>query len=150
MKANTDPRKDKIRLLLVDDKEASRMVQTYVIESSFKDVAVVSSELTPPLDQMLGYDGIILDQRLIGENGLDIARHIHQENWRIPIMIMTGLKPTDETFEKAYEVVDYVATKSDPPMFTNVLRAFIRQIRRIRATAGEKGQTTLGGNQALS
>jgi CheY-like chemotaxis protein len=146
MKANTDLRQDKIRLLLVDDNEPSRMVQTYVIESSFEDVAVVSSELVPPLNQMLGYDGIILDQRLIGENGLDIARHIQQENWRIPIMIMTALKPTDETFEKAYEVVDYVATKSDPPMFSNVLRAFIRQIRRISATAGEKGRDTPSGD----
>lgn len=128
-------RPGKIRVLLVDDNEASRMVQTYVIESGFEDVAVTCVAKSPPMEQMLGYDGIILDQRLIGETGVDVARQIHQQNWRIPIVIMTMLKPADETFESAYEVVDYVATKSDPPMFSNVLRAFIRQIRRIRAAA---------------
>lgn len=131
-----DTHTGKIRLLLVDDNAASRIVQTYVIESGFDDVAVVSVDKSPPMDQMLGYDGIVLDQRLIGENGVDIARRIHKKNWQIPIMIMTTLKPTDEIFDTAHEVVDYVATKSDPPMFSNVMRAFIRQIRRIRAASG--------------
>jgi DNA-binding response OmpR family regulator len=87
---------------------------------------------------MLGYDGIILDERLPGERGLEIGRRIQRLNWHIPLMIMTNLRPSDEAFDLAYEVVDYVATKSDPPMFINVMRAFIRQIKRIRA-AGQAG-----------
>jgi CheY-like chemotaxis protein len=131
--ATADRPTKKIRLLLVDDNEPSRLVQTYVIESEFVDVTVVSSALPPPMEQMLGFDGIILDERLINESGVDIASRIHHENWRIPIMIMTTLNPTDEAFESAYKFVDHVATKKDPPMFSKVLQAFIRQIRRIKA-----------------
>jgi DNA-binding response OmpR family regulator len=84
---------------------------------------------------MLTYDGIIIDERLVGERGMDVARRIQQENWMIPLMVMTSLQPSDPAFEKAYDFVDYVVTKSDPPMFINAIRALIRQIRRIRAAS---------------
>ena len=129
-----------IRVLIIDDNQPSRMVQTYVIEEQFENVKVVSCMQPPPIEEILGYDAVVIDERLIGESGMDLARQIHQENWRTPLMIMTSLRPDDEIFEKAYEVVDYVATKSDPAMFINIMRAFIRQARRIKAA-------TLAGSQ---
>jgi DNA-binding response OmpR family regulator len=111
------------------------VVQTVVIENAHKDVAVTSCMLPPSMEEMLGYEGIILDERLPGESGLAIARRIQRLNWRIPIMIMTMMRPSDETFDTAYEAVDYVATKSDPAMFINVMHAFVRQIKRIRAAS---------------
>jgi CheY-like chemotaxis protein len=122
-----------IRLLLVDDYEPSRMVQSYFIENSNDDVKVVSFEKPPSIDEMLGYDGIILDQKLIGETGIAIAARLSSKNWKIPIMIMTALKPNDDSFQKAYEYVDHVAWKSDPELFGKMLKVFLRQIRRIRA-----------------
>ncbi|HXG29992.1 MAG TPA: response regulator [Nevskiales bacterium] len=133
MKSATGTPSDKIRLLLIDDAKPARLVQTYVLEHEFRNVSVTGAEQAPPLEQMLEYDGIIIDERLAGERGMDVARRIQQENWMIPLMVMTSLQPSDPAFEKAYEFVDYVVTKSDPPMFINAIRALIRQIRRIRA-----------------
>lgn len=135
MSTPTDASDRKIRLLIVDDNEPSRIVQSYVIEDRFPDVSVTSCEQPPPIDDMLGYDGIILDERLIRDSGLEIARSIHERNWRLPLMIMTSLRTDDPTFEDAHAVVDYVATKSDPMTFIKVVRAFLRQIRRIQAAS---------------
>jgi CheY-like chemotaxis protein len=136
MKSATATPSDKIRLLLIDDAKPARLVQTYVLEHEFRNVSVIGAEQTPPLEQMLEYDGIIIDERLAGgERGMDVARRIQQENWMIPLMVMTSLQPSDPAFEKAYDFVDYVVTKSDPPMFINAIRALIRQIRRIRAAS---------------
>lgn len=125
-----------IRLLLVDDYEPSRVVQTYFIENSCDDVKVASFEKSPSIDEMLGYDGIILDQKLIGETGIGIAARLSGANWKIPIMIMTALQPNDYSFHKAYDYVDHVAWKSDPELFGKMLKVFLRQIRRIKAAGG--------------
>jgi response regulator RpfG family c-di-GMP phosphodiesterase len=133
MKSASDMTMEKVRLLIVDDNQASCVVQTYVIEENFKNVEVTSNIQPPPMEEMLGYDGIILDERLNSDSGIDIAKRIHDENWRIPLMIMTTLRPNNPLFENAYDVVDYVATKGDPAMFVKNMRAFLRQVLRIRA-----------------
>lgn len=126
---------EKVRLLIVDDSQPSRLVQTFVIEENFENVEVVTCMQPPPMKEIMDYDGVVLDERLINESGIDLARRIHQENWRIPLMIMSSLRPDDQLFETAYEVVDYVATKSDPTTAVNVMRAFIRQMRRLKTDA---------------
>ncbi len=135
MKSAPDRPSDKIRLLLIDDAKPARLVQTYVLEHEFRNVSVTGVEQPPPLEEMLDYDGIIIDERLVGERGMDIARRIQQGNWMIPLVVMSSLQPADPVFEKAYDCVDYVVTKSDPPMFINAMRALIRQIQRIRAAS---------------
>lgn len=124
-----------VRLLIVDDSQPSRLVQTFTIEEHFENVEVTSKMQPPSMEEMLAHDGVILDERLINESGMDVAAKIHQENWQIPLMIMSSLLPTDDIFKKAYETVDYVATKSNPDMAINILRAFIRQMRRIKAAS---------------
>jgi DNA-binding response OmpR family regulator len=136
MTVTSDKSAERVRLLIIDDSQPSRLVQTFVIEENFENVEVVSGMQPPPLEEILGFDGVVLDERLIGESGIEIARRIHDKNWRIPLMIMTSLRPEDVVFETAYEVVDYVASKSDPKFGVNVMRAFIRQMRRIKAAAG--------------
>ena len=56
MSMPADTAEKSIRLLLVDDNGPSRMVQSYVIEDKFPEVAVTSCEQPPQLEEMLGYD----------------------------------------------------------------------------------------------
>jgi CheY-like chemotaxis protein len=143
-----------IRLLLVDDSRADRALFVALLAGDpdhpwLRDVDIVAVD--KPLDQVeqyAEYDGVLLDLSLGGGlTGLDIARQIHQFDWRIPTMVITGMHD-DAIPVDALNYTDAVVPKQSARQrqtgdVFGVTRVFLRNIARAR-----RGPTTT--SQALA
>lgn len=131
-----------IRLLVVDDSRVDRELFMALMlgdgkSSWLRDVTftLVAGPLPDPQDYR-AYDGVILDYHLSsGVTGMELASMIHQMDWRIPVMLMTGSAP-DELPGDLHDYVDYVTFKDSittgrryDDLF-GCTRAFVRSIAR--------------------
>lgn len=132
---------DMIKLLMVDNSYADRKLFQMLLCGGdppwLRNVEMVSIDKPyEDVSEYASFDGVILDYRLSrGENGVDVARAIHEYNWRIPILMMTGVP--DQLPQNVLTFVDRVAAKDvtltdgfnpvDPLL---VVRAWLRDIGR--------------------
>lgn len=121
-----------IKLLLVDDLKEHRILAKIQIVGSFDDVEVTALAYPPEdLHEVLQYDGMVIDEHLAaGVLGVNVARDIHLIDWRFPMMLYTSNDPRSVPNAMAY--VDYVCSKFDNDHFGQCLRAWIRQIGRLK------------------
>ena len=124
-----------IHLLLIDDEEDDRFLFSSFYEQEFAPGLYIDGRSSVPDNPVLlkAFDGIVLDYYIRGERetGLDIARRIHEDNWRHPpIFLLTGHDAI--VAEDVYDCVDYVASKNDPAQCSLEMRRFVRWLARIR------------------
>ena len=84
---------DKFRILIVDDSRIFRQVLREGLQESFPTIAIDEAtnegealqkvDLSPP-------NLILLDIRLLGENGIELAKKIKATHSNIPVFILTG------------------------------------------------------------
>ena len=136
-----------ISLVLLDDNPDdgiifSRLAQKVYDRPDAAGGLKIRTLLKPPkkFSKLLDFDGIILDENLGAWSGMDIAVELKKENWRVPIMILTGMPMSSERLANYYAHVDYLAPKQDESVYLQTLSAFIRQIARIHEAA-ETGKT---------
>lgn len=132
-----------IRLLVVDDSKVDRAYFQALLSAGdppwTRNVEFCMASGPPSDLSVYGqYHGVILDLHLGAVNGLDIARQIHEYDWRIPIMVMTGSDPSEIPLD-THDYVDCIAFKqagAPDRMYDDLfgaVRCLLRQIGRIRA-----------------
>jgi len=125
-------------ILVVDDDQAVReLISSYLTENELRVTAASSGhEMLEALSQSI-IDLILLDLRLPGEDGLQIARQLRDQS-SIPIIVVSGKRDeADRVMALELGADDYL-TK---PFSTRELLARIRTVlRRFRATMVATGR----------
>src|ERR1700720_3578457 len=76
-------------LVLDDDADIRRILVEYLGENGFRVTATANGAETLKILDMEPVDVLLLDLRLQGESGMDIARRI-RETSQVPILILSG------------------------------------------------------------
>lgn len=131
-----------VTLLLIDDSDLERRLQSALIVDGLKDLDVQVVTASKPLKSMqdyAAYDGIVLEYDLIVTKGIVLLRAIHEALPDIPVVIYTGMETwhTDLVNAEQYGA-SYVLSKNKPADALNKLRAFVRDIKRLKKVAGRR------------
>jgi DNA-binding response OmpR family regulator len=116
-------------LALDDDPSVRQLVRDYLVENELRVTAVASGA---ELDAVLGretIDLIVLDLRLQGEDGMQIARRI-RESSTIPILMLTGrAEEADRVMGLELGADDYLTKPFSPRELLARIRALLRRAR---------------------
>ena len=113
-------------LALDDDPDIRQVLSGYLEEQDFRVSAVATGKEMFAILESTPVDLILLDMRLPGENGLDIARRVREIS-RVPIVILSGrTDEVDRVMGLELAADDYV-TK---PFSSRELLARIRSVLR--------------------
>jgi len=135
------------RLLVVDDDPTVRAMLVEYLGGHRYDVRAAESgaEMRIELERDLP-DLVLLDIRLPGEDGLTLARFL-RERYDVGIIMVTASSDViDRIVGLEIGADDYVAKPFDP---RELLARVKSVLRRIQASAGEKGKSE-AGSQALA
>jgi two-component system OmpR family response regulator len=116
-------------LALDDDAEVRRLVADYLGENDFRVTAVATgAELTAAMEREL-VDLVILDVRLQGEDGLQIARRLREASG-IPILMLTGrVDEADRVMGLELGADDYLTKPFSPRELLARVRALLRRTK---------------------
>lgn len=83
-------------ILFVDDHEVLARLSCEILEmQGYRAVcAYNASEALEKFNQEK-FDILVTDFRMDGMNGLELAKHIHQRDPQVPVIIVTGYGPVD-------------------------------------------------------
>ncbi|MBB6450645.1 two-component system alkaline phosphatase synthesis response regulator PhoP [Geomicrobium halophilum] len=128
------------KLLVVDDEPSIVTLLTYNLEQAGYDV--VSTGDGPSaidLARECFYDLIVLDLMLPGLDGLEVCRHLRENQVNSPILMLTA---KDEEFDKVLGLElgadDYMTKPFSPRELVARVRAIIR---RVEQSTNHKGET---------
>jgi two-component system OmpR family response regulator len=126
-------------LALDDDPDIRKILVDYLGGQDFRITAVATGgEMLAILDQE-PVDLLLLDLRLSGENGMDVARRAREIS-RVPIVILSGR--TDEADRvMGLELVadDYVTKPFSPRELVARIRAVLRRVESAASTPKDEG-----------
>ena len=127
-------------LALDDDPDVRRILVEYMGEQDFRVSAVSTGREMMAILEQEPVDLLLLDLRLPGENGLDLARR-GREISRVPIMIMSGrADEADRVMGLELVADDYVTKPFSPRELVARIRALLRRTR----SADTRSQTDDG------
>ena len=116
-------------LALDDDPSVRQLVHDYLVENELRVTAVASGA---ELDRVLAretIDLVVLDLRLQGEDGLQIARRL-RESSGIPILMLTGrAEEADRVMGLELGADDYLTKPFSPRELLARIRALLRRAR---------------------
>ena len=120
-------------IALDDDADVRRMVAEYLGENDIRVTAVATgAELAAAMAREL-VDLVVLDLRLKGEDGMQIARKLREES-AIPILMLTGrAEEADRVMGLELGADDYLTKPFSPRELLARIRALLR---RAKAQAG--------------
>jgi two-component system, OmpR family, response regulator len=123
-------------LALDDDAEVRRLVADYLGENDFRVTAVATgAELAAAMEREL-VDLVILDVRLQGEDGLQIARRLREASG-IPILMLTGrIDEADRVMGLELGADDYLTKPFSPRELLARVRALLRRTK-LQATVAD-------------
>jgi CheY-like chemotaxis protein len=121
------PRLDGIRVLIVDDDEASREMLTVVLEQCGANVASAASatEARSALTRS-ACDVLLVDIAMPGEDGYSFVRRIRTEGLRYPVAALTAqVHDTDRvrTLASGFDV--HIAKPIEPRVVANTVAALV-------------------------
>src|SRR5258705_4016698 len=93
-----------------DDRSVRKMIADYLTDNEMRVTALASGR---EIGDVLGretIDVIVLDLRLPGEDGMQIARRLREES-QIPIIMLTGRKPEADRVMGLEPDADDILTK---------------------------------------
>jgi two-component system OmpR family response regulator len=112
-----------------DDPSIRALITSYLTDHDFRVSAVASEREMTQLMALDAADVVLLDLRLAGEDGLQIARRL-RENSKVPIIILTGrLEEADRVMGLELGADDYVTKPFSPRELLARVRALLRRTR---------------------
>ena len=120
-------------ILAVDDDPATRqLIASYLADNEFRVITVASgAEMVKALEEH-AIDLVVLDLRLPGEDGMQLARQLRGES-AIPIIIVTGrLDEADRVMGLELGADDYLTKPFSPRELLARIRAVLRRYQTAR------------------
>jgi DNA-binding response OmpR family regulator len=117
-------------LALDDDPAVRRLVADYLGENDIRVTACASgAELNACMAREV-VDAVILDLRLQGEDGMQIARRLREQSAGIPILMLTGrAEEADRVMGLELGADDYLTKPFSPRELLARLRALLRRAK---------------------
>jgi len=128
-------------VLIVDDDEAIRdVVSDYLIDHEMRVTALASGRELLALLEREAIDLVILDLKMPGEDGLQLARSV-RERGTVPIILLTGrTDEADRVMGLELGADDYVTKPFSPRELLARVRAVLRRYQ-VQATLPERDST---------
>ena len=83
-------------VLFVDDHQVLARLSCEILEmQDYRAVSAYSASEALEKFEQQPFDILVTDFRMEGMNGLELARHIHARDPKIPVIIVTGYGPVD-------------------------------------------------------
>jgi CheY-like chemotaxis protein len=128
----------RLRVLAVDDEATVREMLADVLNAEGHEVQIAGDhEAAQRVFAADRFDVVLLDHRLPGRSGLDLAQDIRRDDHAVAIILMTGWGRTDEILAASSGLVDFTAAKPlDLPALQSLLRGAGALTVRRRRTRG--------------
>jgi DNA-binding NtrC family response regulator len=83
-------------ILFVDDHEVLARLSCEILEmQGYRAVCAYNANEALEKFNQEKFDILVTDFRMEGMNGLELAKHIHQRDPQVPVIIVTGYGPVD-------------------------------------------------------
>jgi DNA-binding response OmpR family regulator len=118
-------------ILAVDDDPLVRqMISDYLGDNEMRVTALPSARQIPELLARETVDLVVLDVRLPGEDGMEVARRLREEFAALPIIMLTGRKDeADRVMGLELGADDYLTKPFSPRELLARIRALLRRSR---------------------
>lgn len=149
----TDTNESKRLLLLDDDRLVQATLGEGLRQAGYRVTTASSVEEAEEVLAEGGIDLAILDVRMPGQTGIDLARRLHAADSEVPFIFLTAYSD-EELVEQASEAgaMGYVVKPADPDRLVPAIEAaFARAVdaRKLRET-GRQLQTALDADRDVS
>jgi two-component system OmpR family response regulator len=125
-------------LALDDDLDIRKVLLEYLSGQDYRVSAVARGNEMLSILESEPVDLLLLDLRLPGENGLDLARRVRQIS-KVPILILSGQSDeADRVMGLELAADDYVTKPFSPRELLARIRALLRRAQVSAAVAGEE------------
>src|SRR5712664_1018233 len=116
-------------LAVDDDPSVRQMIADYLTDNELRVTALASGREIAEVMQRETIDLLVLDLRLPGEDGMQIARRLREESG-IPIIMLTGRKDeADRVMGLELGADDYLTKPFSPRELLARIRALLRRAR---------------------
>jgi DNA-binding response OmpR family regulator len=124
-----------VRILIVEDqKKMAGFLKKGLSENGYTVDVTESGATAESLAAEVSYDLIILDVMLVDQNGFDTARHLRQDGYSGPILMLTALTGTKDKVHGLDAGADDYLTK--PFEFDELLARIRALLRRNKSSPG--------------
>jgi two-component system, OmpR family, response regulator len=132
---NTDAALSAHILAVDDDPSVRKMISDYLTDNELRVTALASGREIADIMARETIDLVVLDLRLPGEDGMEIARKLRQES-HIPIIMLTGRKDeADRVMGLELGADDYLTKPFSPRELLARIRALLRRARAQQTVA---------------
>ncbi len=116
-------------LVVDDDPSVRKMIVDYLTDNDIRVIALAGGREIPEVMAREVIDLVVLDWRLPGEDGMDIARKLRAES-QVPIIMLTGRKEeADRVMGLELAADDYLTKPFSPRELLARMRALLRRAR---------------------
>jgi len=123
-------------LILDDDPDIRRILVEYLGDQDLRVTAVASGREMLEIVEKDAVDLLLLDLRLPGEDGLDLARRLREFS-RVPIVILSERsEEADRVMGLELAADDYVTKPFSPRELLARVRAVLRRVKSAAASSG--------------
>jgi two-component system OmpR family response regulator len=123
-------------LAIDDDPSVRQMVVDYLGDNDIRVTALSSGQQIVEVLARDTIDLVLLDLRLPGEDGMDIARRLREESPGLPIVMLTGRKDeADRVMGLELAADDYLTKPFSPRELLARIRALLRRSRAQQTVA---------------
>jgi DNA-binding response OmpR family regulator len=117
-------------LAVDDDPSIRQMIVDYLGDHDFRVTAIAAGRQIAEIMARETIDLVVLDLRLPGEDGMDIARELRKEYAGLPIIILTGRRnEADRVMGLELAADDYLTKPFSPRELLARIRALLRRSR---------------------
>jgi two-component system, OmpR family, response regulator len=132
---NTDVALSAHILAVDDDPSVRKMIADYLTDNELRVTALANGREIADVMARETFDLVVLDWRLPGEDGMEIARKLRQES-HIPIIMLTGRKDeADRVMGLELGADDYLTKPFSPRELLARIRALLRRARAQQSVA---------------
>ena len=123
-------------LAIDDDPSVRQMVADYLQDNDFRVTALAGGRQIAEVMERDTVDLVVLDLRLPGEDGMDIARKLREAFAGLPIVMLTGRKDeADRVMGLELGADDYLTKPFSPRELLARIRALLRRSRAQQTVA---------------
>jgi len=123
-------------LAVDDDPSVRQMIADYLGDNDIRVTALASGRQIPEVMARDTIDLVVLDLRMPGEDGMEIARKLREEAAGLPIIMLTGRKDeADRVMGLELGADDYLTKPFSPRELLARIRALLRRSRTQQTVA---------------
>jgi DNA-binding response OmpR family regulator len=123
-------------LAVDDDPSVRQMIADYLGDNDIRVTALASGRQIPEVMARDTIDLVVLDLRMPGEDGMEIARKLREEAAGLPIIMLTGRKDeADRVMGLELGADDYLTKPFSPRELLARIRALLRRSRAQQTVA---------------